>query len=64
MNAYQPKPMVQGGVVQFGKHAGTQVEDLSTEYLVWYCKSVYDQMVEKREWAKEELKRRGIKVAK
>lgn len=56
--------MVQGGVMQFGKHAGTQVEDLSTEYLVWYCKSVYDQMLEKRAWAKEELKRRGIKVDK
>lgn len=62
--SYQPKPMVQGGIVQFGKHAGERVEDLSTDYLAWVCKMKYEQMEEQRLWAKEELKRRGIKVAK
>jgi hypothetical protein len=62
--SYQSKPMVQGGIVQFGKHTGERVEDLSLDYLAWYCKMLYDQMEEKRAWAVEELKRRGIKVAK
>jgi hypothetical protein len=56
--------MVEGGIVQLGKHTGERIEDLSTEYLVWFCKSVYDDAMERREWAKKELKRRGIKVAK
>ena len=62
-----PQPrrrMVEGGIVQFGKHTGKRVSELSTEYLVWYCQSVYEELMEKREWAKEELKRRGIKVSK
>ena len=61
---FQPKPIVQGGVVQYGKYAGQYIEDLPTEYLVWFCQHEWDRMVERRAWAKDELKRRGIKVAK
>ena len=47
-------------VVSFGKYRGWKYEDLPTEYLEWFVKNSYDQMVDRKEWAVREIARRKI----
>lgn len=42
-----------------GKYAGVHLEKIPTDYLVWFVKSGYKHMENRRAWAEEELKRRA-----
>ena len=63
-NGKRPAPMVERGMVQFGRHAGNKVEDVPSEYLVWFCNKLRNDMEARRAWAKMELKRRGTRVSR
>lgn len=46
--------------VMWGKYAGSLFSEVPTEYLLWFVNNAYSQMKNRRQWALEELKRRGI----
>lgn len=44
--------------VFWGKYAGTLFTEVPTEYLEWFVNNAYHQMVDRKQWAVEELTRR------
>lgn len=44
--------------VTFGKHRGKKYRDVPLDYLKWFASNAYGQMVNRRRWAIEEIKRR------
>lgn len=46
--------------VMFGKYAGKLFSEVPTDYLVWFVNHAYAQMRNRKIWAIDELKRRGI----
>lgn len=57
MNSNRHKPITEKRV-SFGKYAGYKYSDVPTDYLKWFVKKGYGQMVNRKEWAKQELERR------
>lgn len=45
--------------IMFGMYAGTKYCECPSYYLQWFAKSAYKQMVNRKNWAIAELKRRG-----
>lgn len=47
-------------IISWGKYANKKFSEVPTEYLEWFINNAYSQMVNRKEWAEEELKRRKI----
>jgi len=45
-------------IVNWGKYAGKKFGEVPTSYLQWFVENAHPQMVNRRLWAKEELKLR------
>lgn len=45
-------------IVGWGKYRGELMSDVPTQYLEWFVRNAYPQMVARQAWAKEELERR------
>lgn len=44
--------------VGWGKYRMEKMADVPTEYLEWFVRNAYPQMVARKEWAQQELDRR------
>ena len=42
-------------ICSFGKYVGKRYRDIPTDYLEWFVKNAYGQMVNRKRWAEEEL---------
>jgi hypothetical protein len=47
--------------VGWGKYSLKKFKNVPTEYLEWFVKNSYEQMVDRKRWAEEELERRLTK---
>lgn len=50
--------------VSWGKYTGRVMRNVPTEYLEWFIKNGYHQMVDRKKWAREELNRRNNLISK
>ena len=45
-------------ICSWGQHSEKYFEEIPTEYLEWFAKNAYSQMVNRKQWAIDELDRR------
>lgn len=48
--------------IHFGKYAGKLYSEVPTQYLEWFVANAYHQMVNRKQWAIEELNRRRLQA--
>ena len=55
-NAYK-KP--EDRIVGWGKYSGMKMSEVPTNYLEWFVENAFDHMSARKEYAQQELERRG-----
>lgn len=47
-------------IVHWGKYSGKRFSEVPKQYLIWFAGNAFHQMKARKQWAIDELRRRGI----